>query len=155
MQGLIQQLSLLAAQANETDEERADRLTEAAGSAGVDPETLYLVECDVRGFGQHAAQQHPEKVEQIQQLASGYAPMLGMDPEQAGDLASIDTALSLLGQYATAKPDVTAYVVRALHESFERRGLYNELGTEAPAPGELQPPIDVVAGEIGTTAEGE
>jgi hypothetical protein len=34
-----------------------------------------------------------------------------------------------------------ALTVKTLHESFERRGLYDELGTETPTEPELQPPL--------------
>jgi hypothetical protein len=148
MQGLIQQMAMLAAQADETDEQRADRLQESAESAECDPTTLYEVEQDFRGLAQHYADQNPDKLAEVKQLGQTYAPTLGMDAGAAEDALSVDTAASLLGQAATANPEVVALAVKTLHESFERRGLYAELGTETPPAGALQPvqPIDAAEG---------
>ena len=129
MQGLIQQISMLAAQADETDEQRADRLQQAANGAGCDPTTLYEVEQDLRGLARHAAEENPEKLSQVKSLGAMYGA-----PD---DALSVDTAASLLGQKVTARPDLVALTVKTLNESFERRGLYDELGTEP----ELQPPL--------------
>lgn len=149
MQGLIQQLSLMASQADETDEQRADRLQQTADEAGCDPTTLYEVEQDLRGLARHYANQNPEKVAQVKQVGQMYAPSLGMDASAAEDALSIDTVASLLGMKATARPVEIALAVKSLHESFERRGLYDELGTETPPAGAVEPVQTVEAVEEG------
>jgi len=143
-------MAMLAAQADETDEQRADRLQESAESAGCDPTTLYEVEQDLRGLARHYAKQNPETVAQVRQVGQMYAPSMGVDPSAAEDVLSIDTVASLLGQNATARPEVVALAVKSLHESFDRRGLYDELGTETPPAGAVEPvqTVDVEEGEV-------
>lgn len=148
MQQIIQQLSMIAAQANETDEQRAERLEEAADMAECDPTTLYEVEQDLRGLASFYADQNPEKLAQVKAKGQNLAPMLGLDPNAAEDVFSEDTAAALLGQYATAKPGATALIVKALHESFDRRGLYDELGTETPPAGALEPTLAVESAPV-------
>lgn len=154
MQGLIQQIAMLASQADETDEQRADRLQDAASGAGCDPTTLYEVEQDLRGLARHYADANPDKLAQVKQVGQMYAPSLGMDPSAAEDVLSVDTAASLLGQYATARPELAALLVKSLHESFERRGLYDELGTETPPAGALEPTL-TLGGINRSDEEGE
>jgi len=146
MQGLIQQLALITSQANETDEQRAERLTEAAENAGINPDTLYSVERDIREFGRMHASRHEQKVAEIESELTAFAPMLGMDPSAAGEQIGPDTAIKLASQHATARPEVTATLVKTLHESFERAGLYDELDIETPSAGDLEPAVTVGEG---------
>jgi hypothetical protein len=120
---------MVASQADETDEQRAERLEQAAEQAECNSGTLYLVEQDLRGLARHAAAENPETLSQVKSLGAMYGA-----PD---DALSVDTAASLLGQKVTARPDLVALTVKTLNESFERRGLYDELGTEP----ELQPPL--------------
>jgi hypothetical protein len=146
MQELISKIASIAEEADETENERADRLTDAATAADVDPVTLMAVEEDVRGIGRLAAERNGEKVAQAEQQLGAFAPMLGLDPETAENL-NAETFINLLGQFAVERPGATALTVRTLHESFERNDLYDELGTETPPPGALQETIDVEGGE--------
>jgi hypothetical protein len=132
---------MLAAQADETDEQRAERLEQAAEQAECNSGTLYEVEQDLRDLADHYADQNPDKLAQVRTLAKTYAPTLGMDPVEAEDILSVETVASLLSQYTTARPKIAALLVKSLHESFERRGLYDELGIETPTEPELQPPL--------------
>jgi len=142
MQQIIQKLSLITSQAQETDEQRAERLSESATDAGCDPETLYAVEQDLRGFARHMNDQHSDTVRELENRLQAFAPMLGVPPETAQDLGP-DTAIKLGGQIATARPTHTALLVKTLHESFQRQGLYDELGTETPPEGALAPTLAV------------
>lgn len=153
MQGLIQQITMIAQQANETDEQRATRLSEAASGAECDSTTLYEVEQDLRGLARHYAAQNPEKLAEVRSLGQMYAPSMGMDPDAAEQVLSVDTAAALLGQYATRRPDLTALLVKSLHESFERRGLYDELGTETPPAGALEPDL-LATGHVHESMDG-
>jgi len=126
---MMQQLAMLASQANETPEQRADRLEEAAAESAVDADTLYDVEQDLRRLARERRDANPEKAQQIEAMAQQFAPMLGIDPSQADEIA-----IKLGGQFATARPRATATIVRSLHEVFDERGLYDELdGVETPA----------------------
>jgi hypothetical protein len=145
MQQIIQQIAILASQADETDEERADRLEECAEETGADAHTLFEVEEDLRGLARLAGRENEETVAKVEQIAQQFAPMMGMDPEQAGELVDVETVASLGTQYALAHPEETALMVKTVHEAFERRGLYDDLDTETPTPGELARPIDVPA----------
>jgi len=147
MQGLIQQIAQVAQQADETDEERANRLTDAADQSGATTETLYHVEQDVRRLARHHLRENEQTVAQAKMQATAFAPALGLDPESAEEIANVDTVVNLVGQYALARPRVAALAVRSLHETFDRNGLYEELGTEAPTPAELDAPINVDGGE--------
>ena len=141
MQAIISQIAMVASQADETDEQRADRLQQAANGAGCDPTTLYEVEQDLRGLARHAAEENPEKLSQLKSLGAMYGA-----PD---DALSVDTAASLLGQKVTARPELVALTVKTLHESFERRGLYDELGTETPPAGAIEPVTTIAAVEEG------
>ncbi len=146
MQQLIEKITSIAEEANETDDQRADRLTDAAAAANVDPVTLMDVEEDIRGVGRLAAERNSEKVAQAEQQLTAFAPMLGVDPEATEDL-SAETFIKLIGQFAVERPGAAALTVRTLHESFSRHGLYQELNTETPSPGALKEPVDVGGGE--------
>jgi len=126
---LMQQIALLASQADETAAERAERLEQAGAEADVDPEILYDVEEDLRRLAREQRNANPEKMEQIEAFAQQFAPMLGIDPSEADELA-----LKLATQLAMGKPEVTATIVRSLHHVFSERGLYDELdGVQTPA----------------------
>jgi hypothetical protein len=146
MQELINKIASIAKEADETEDERADRLTDAAAAADVDPVTLMDVEEDIRGIGCLAADRNEEKVAKAEQQLTAFAPMLGIEPEATDDL-SAETFIKLLGRFAVERPGATALTVRTLHESFVRHGLYQELGTETPPAGALQETIDVEGGE--------
>lgn len=141
MNAIISQIAMVASQAEETDEQRAERLEEAAEGAACNSATLYEVEQDLRGLADHYANQNPDKLAQVRTLAKTYAPTLGMDPAEAEEIISVETAAALLSQYTTARPKIAALLVKSLHESFERRGLYDELGTETPTQTEIEPPL--------------
>jgi len=145
MQQIIQQIAILASQADETDEERADRLEQCAEKTGADAHTLFEVEEDLRGLARLYGRNNEETVAKVEQFAQQYAPMMGMDPEQAGELVDVETVACLGTQYALARPGVTALMIKTLHETFERRGLYEDLDTETPEPGELARPVEVPA----------
>ena len=150
MQQIIQQIAILASQADETDEERARRLEQCAEETGADAHTLFEVEEDLLGLARLVGKQNAETVDVVEQaVVEQFGPMMGMDPEKAGELVDVETAASLATQYALARPRVTALAVKTLHETFERRGLYEELGTEAPEPGKLARPVDVPASVEG------
>ncbi|WP_121822841.1 hypothetical protein [Halostella salina] len=142
MQPLINALHDLTEQAEETADERADRLSRVGERADVDPVRLMDVEDDVRGLARLAADRNAETVAEAEAKLPMIAPMLGIDPEVAEDLGA-ETAVALLGRYAVEHPEITAKTVRTLHESMERAGLYEDLGTETPAPGELRETLTV------------
>lgn len=146
MQALIKQIRKVVQHANETDEERAERLTQAAEQAGADPETLYAVEQDVRGFARLVTEAEAEKVAEAESKLKAFAPMLGLNPGVADELGA-DTAVTLVGRYVSEEPEKMAKLIKTLHESFERRGLYAELGTETPSEGELEPEVVAEGGE--------
>jgi hypothetical protein len=126
---LMQQIALLASQADETAEERAERLEQAGAEADVGPETLYDVEEDLRRLAREQRDLNPEKMEQIEAFTQQFAPMLGIPPDKADELA-----IKLATQLAMDKPETTATIVRSLHQVFSERGLYNELdGVQTPA----------------------
>jgi len=140
---------MVASQADETDEQRAERLEQAAEQAECNSGTLYEVEQDLRTLADHYADQNPDKLAQVRTLAKTYAPTLGMDPVEAEDMFSVETVASILSQYTTARPKIAALLVKSLHESFERRGLYDELGTETPPAGAIEPVTTIAAVEEG------
>jgi|GEM_PF-6415975 len=127
-----------ASEADETDEQRADRLNTAATEAGVDPETLYKLEQEIRGFIRYEMGRNPDEMEDLEQFAAQLAPWLGIDPTQVDRML-----VSLGGQYATGSPAKTAYLVRTLDEALDRSGLYDELDVETPTRGDLRDPVDV------------
>lgn len=145
---LLQQLTLLASEANETDEQRAQRLSEAADQCGADAETLYQIERDLRTLGRQYEQANEEKIgavaEQLKPMAAG----LGINPDAAGDQFGAETVINVATMKALARPAATAKAVKTLHEAFERRGLYQELGTETPPAGQLEPVMDVEGGPV-------
>lgn len=141
MQNIIQQLALMASQAEESPEERHNRLTNVAEDTGADPETLYDVEQEVRGYGYYVANQNTEKVSEAEEKLAQFAPMMGMDPQAAQEQVSAETVIKIASMHALGRPERTAQIVKTLHESFERHGLYDELGTETPRPGIVQPVI--------------
>ena len=140
---VMQKLALLTSQANETDDQRAERLKQSAKGTGADPVTLYETETALRELGKRTVENHPETMDQFEQRVQSLAPMLGMDPEQAGEQLSPETFINLGTQYALRNPDSVARAVYTLHEQFRRSGLYDELGTEPLPAGAMNEPVDV------------
>ncbi|NLV08736.1 hypothetical protein GOC74_02130 [Halomicrobium mukohataei] len=122
MQEIMQQVALLASEADETDEQRAQRLEEIAVETDIEAETLYNVEEDLRSELRRYLETHPQQRQDLQQLAQQFGPLLGIDPNAADDLV-----VSLGTQKALADPVMTAQVVRTLHTVFTDRGLYDQL----------------------------
>jgi len=146
MQQILQQLASIADEADESSEERADRLQQTAENVACEPTTLYEVEEDIRGLGEHYASENNETVQQAEAKLSTLGMMMGMDQQTAQALGA-ETAIKLIGQLSTAEPAATAHLVKSLHECFERRGLYEELATDAIAPGTAEPTLSVSDGE--------
>jgi hypothetical protein len=145
MQALMQQLALIQAQTNESPEDRTHRLTECADEAGADPETLYDVEEELRGYGRHLARENTDKVAELETKLAQLGPMIGMDPAAAQNQLDAETGIRLATMQALGRPQVTAAAVKTLHETFQRHGLYDELGTETPEPGALREPVEAGA----------
>ncbi len=135
-----------AEQADESEDERVNRLRENADAVGADPTTLFDVEEDARGLVRLLTERNSETVEDLQLGATAVAPMLGLNPEDAEEVVDPEVAAALVGQMLTSDPEKLALLVYSLHEILRRNGLYDELGTEPPAPGELWEPIDVGGG---------
>jgi len=148
MQAIIQQIALLASQADETPEQRAARLRQSAQETTADPETLFEVEEDLRGVGRLAIERNEDVVDELEEKIAALALQIGMDPAQARDVLGPETVVVLAAQSALARPAVTALAVKTLHETFERRGLYDELETKVPSQGELTEPVNV-DGDLG------
>lgn len=134
MMNLMTQAAMMAGQAIETDEERVDRLEAVEQETGIDANTLYDVERDVRGLGRYRIDQlPPETRQQIQGLAEQAAPMVGVPADQMEDLACV-----LVGQMLVDEPERAARIVYTLNEIFERDGLYAEADVDPPALDSLE-----------------
>ncbi|NLV14090.1 hypothetical protein [Haloarcula argentinensis] len=136
MQEIIQQLALVASQADESPEERTQRLKQVADDSGATARTLYEVEEDLRGLGWSALVDNEETVDQIEAKLQGFAPMFGLDPQRVEDQFGPETFIHLFSQYALARPEATAYAIATLDDVLTRRGLYDELDVDVPEPGE-------------------
>lgn len=130
MQAIMQQLALIASQAEETDEERAHRLETVAEETAVTSDTLYETEESLRGLGWDQLTKHQEKADQIEQQMTQMAPMLGLDPQRAEEQFGPDTAIRLLSMKMMGHPEATAYAIAHMNDVFQRTGLYDELGVD-------------------------
>jgi len=130
MQAIMQQLALIASQAEETPEERAHRLETVAEETAVASDTLYETEESLRGLGWDHLTKHEEAADQIEQQMVQMAPMLGMDPQRAKEQFGPETAIRLLSMKMVGNPEATAYTVAHINDVFQRTGLYDELGVD-------------------------
>lgn len=130
MQGFMQQLALIASQAEETPEERAHRLETVANETAVTSDTLYETEESLRGLGWDQLTTHEEKADEIEQVMMQLAPMLGIDPQRAEEQFGPETAIRLLSMKMIGHPEATAHAVAHVNDVFQRTGLYDELGVD-------------------------
>jgi len=125
-------LTTLDETAHETPEERAKRLEATATEHEVSESALYETERAIRAAVRREAEANPGRVDQTLAQVRAFAPMLGIHPEDAEDVATVDTAVNLVGQTALADPAKVAQGVRRLDAIFTETGLYDELGTPEP-----------------------
>ena len=130
MQGFMQQLALIASQAEETPEERAHRLETVAETTAVTSDTLYETEESLRGLGWDQLTKHEEKADEIEQQMTQLAPMLGMDPQRAEEQFGPETVIRLLSMKMIGRPEATAHAVAHINDVFQRTGFYDELGVD-------------------------
>lgn len=139
MQEIINELT---DQVDETDEQRAQRLEETAADAGINPQTLYEVEQEVRDQTRALASDHQQRIDegigQLQQLAL----MFGIDPEDASTLLQTEAGITLLSQYVTARPRLLATAVKSIDSVLEKRGLYEEIDVDEDVAGALEDAVD-------------
>jgi hypothetical protein len=130
--------SQLREQAAESNEERAARLREAGGQAGVDPEVLLDVELMVEDAV--AAGAAARSIEDAKaRLAEKGIPVETV----LGDIGA-DVVASLLAQGATKNPETTAEAVAAVNAALRESGLYDELDID---PASTTVPAEIDAGE--------
>jgi hypothetical protein len=129
-------LQTLQESAHETPEERANRLARTAAEHDVAEGTLYDVERDLRLAVRDEAEANRGRVDQTISQLQAFAPMLGLHPEDAADLLTVDNGASVLGQVLVGNPTDVARAIRRVDAVFREHGLYEELGTPAPEGGE-------------------
>jgi response regulator RpfG family c-di-GMP phosphodiesterase len=129
-------LQTLQESAHETPEERANRLAQTATEHDVAEETLYDVERALRAAVREEAMAHSGRVDRTKAQLQSLAPMLGLHPEDAADLLTVDNSASVMSQVLVGNPTDTARAVRRVHAVFREHGLYEELGTPEPEEGE-------------------
>jgi len=128
-------INKLTEQIEETDEQRAQRLEETGAEAGVNPETLYEIEQEVRSQTRALATDHQERIdEQLQSLQTLAVLAGGLDRTVAKRLLRTDALVTLFSQGVSEKPRELAATVYRLDSLFEQRGLYAEIDVEAVDP---------------------
>lgn len=137
MQEIINQLSEIASEADETPEERAQRLETIADDSGATPATLYEIEQDLRGLGWTVVSRNEQKTDDLEAVMKQIALFAGIDPQGI----STETLIRLISQYALEKPEATAHAVATLDDVLSRRGLYDELDVEVSVSRSYQEPL--------------
>lgn len=124
-QGFIQQL---IGDADESDEERAERLEGIAENHNIDPITLYNLEQEVRNAARSLRSQHGDKLDSVSALEndpktaqfSGIFEMLGSEA----------VVVDLGSRVAVQNPQLSAEAVYSLHTAFVESGIYDDLGVD-------------------------
>lgn len=130
---MFQAIDSLLQEAEESEQERAQRIEQTAEAYGMDPVTLLDVEEQMHDVGEAVQQRYDETLDearanvQADPEAAAYAPFL--------DFLGADTVTSLVTKLIVSKPRLGAWVVRELHRIFERTGFYEEVDLEADREG--------------------
>jgi len=151
MMQLMTQLSMMAAEAEESTEERVERLETVAEDSAVDENTLYDAEEEIRRYVKHRLEnldgEEREKVDELKQQAPA---MLGVPPEDVEDVVAVIAARMIV-----AKPERVASIVNGLDTILHRSDLYEEVDAEAPSPDDLPEPVDLDVGEVDVGQPGD
>ncbi|WP_157971600.1 hypothetical protein [Halorussus litoreus] len=144
--------------ANETDEERADRLAVLADEQDVSPETLYHIEEELDTlFTDGATETDLDPDAWIADLAETFAPLLlGQDVEG-------EQLLAMFGGYETLQPLAvqglvgasaeTAAAAKYLYDLYRAEGYYEDAGIDPEANwAESDEPIQVVGEHVRNSA---
>lgn len=165
---LSDRIQSIEQRATETEADQARRLQRQAEETGVSPETLLEIE-DQISHGVRRCVESTEAAEGVAEINEGVSQltgavnamadmglpeMFGIDPESVktatalADSLGQDDASRLFAQLFISDPEETAELVATLNHIMESSGLYQELGTEPLAPGELRATVPVEGEEV-------
>lgn len=157
----MQQLfELINDAANETAEERYQRLSESAENAGCDPETLFEIEEDISELSGVAREEiDADPAAKAAELIDELAQELGVPasgPAVVGLAGGNETITSLTTKALTAEPQASAILAKFVYDSYRRRGFYRETGIDPEANwARTDDPISVVGQHLQSDAIGD
>jgi hypothetical protein len=122
--------------ADETDEERVERIQQTADEHGIDAMTLLEVEKRVRKLALAIKGEHMESVDgELADMADDAEPDVMQALQPVLGMLGDDAETVLLSKALTKDPEFAATVVRSMDAIYRRQGLYDDLGVSEPAPG--------------------